>query len=80
MHLISQCLETSCALSVSTLRNTVSPNARLMSAYSGAMRWHGPHHVAVKSATNTCSQGLTLVRFSTQLEPFLTQQHTLNTP
>ena len=25
-------------------------------------------------------QGLTLVHFSAQLEPFLTQQHTLNTP
>jgi len=28
----------------------------------------------------TSTQGLTLVHYSAQLEPFLTQKHTLNTP
>jgi hypothetical protein len=36
--------------------------------------------VGVGWSTFTLRQGLTLVHYSAQLEPFLTQKHTLHTP
>jgi len=54
-------------------RSASTPPAELPARSSAARRPSTAPHT-------TTNQGLTLVHYSAQLEPFLTQKHTLNTP
>ena len=51
MFLIPSSIAVSSFSSTSTLTNCTSGISSARAAKTGAMRWHGPHHVAVKSTT-----------------------------
>ena len=67
------------ALTACSQRSPPSPEAA-GAEDRAASEWNSSHSPHVYPRASSVEQGLTLVRYSAQLEPFLTQKHTLNTP